>query len=62
VIPVYNEEGIVASSVVALRESLKELGWSFQILLADVPERFLQSENWFVRAFLDGEVPKEEAS
>jgi phospholipid/cholesterol/gamma-HCH transport system ATP-binding protein len=33
-----------------------------RILLADVPERFLQSENWFVRAFLDGEVPKEEAS
>jgi phospholipid/cholesterol/gamma-HCH transport system ATP-binding protein len=33
-----------------------------RILLADVPERFLRSENWFVRAFLDGEVPKEEAS
>jgi len=31
-----------------------------KILLADVPERFLQSENWFVRAFLDGEVPDEE--
>jgi phospholipid/cholesterol/gamma-HCH transport system ATP-binding protein len=33
-----------------------------RILLADVPERFLKSENWFIRAFLDGEVPKEEAS
>jgi phospholipid/cholesterol/gamma-HCH transport system ATP-binding protein len=33
-----------------------------RILLADIPERFLRSENWFVRAFLDGEVPKEEAS
>ena len=31
-----------------------------KILLADVPERFLLSENWFVRAFLDGEVPDEE--
>ena len=30
------------------------------LLLADVPERFLESENWFVRAFLDGEVPAEE--
>ncbi|MCJ7754002.1 MAG: ATP-binding cassette domain-containing protein, partial [Thermoanaerobaculales bacterium] len=31
-----------------------------RILLADVPERFLQSENWFIRAFLDGEVPDDE--
>jgi ABC-type transporter Mla maintaining outer membrane lipid asymmetry ATPase subunit MlaF len=31
-----------------------------KILLADVPERFLLSENWFVRAFLDGEVPDDE--
>lgn len=35
VIPVYNEEGIVVASVVALRESLRELGWSFEILLAE---------------------------
>ena len=26
VIPVYNEEGIIVSSVVSLREQLKELG------------------------------------
>jgi phospholipid/cholesterol/gamma-HCH transport system ATP-binding protein len=33
-----------------------------RILLTDTPERFLQSENWFVRAFLDGEVPEENES
>ncbi len=31
-----------------------------RILLVDTPERFLQSENWFVRAFLNGEVPTRE--
>lgn len=35
VIPVYNEEGILVTSVVALREGLRELGWSFEILLAE---------------------------
>jgi glycosyltransferase involved in cell wall biosynthesis len=35
VIPVYNEEGIIVSSVVSLREALKELGMSFEILLAE---------------------------
>lgn len=35
VIPVYNEEGIIAASVMSLRENLKELGWSFEILLAE---------------------------
>jgi glycosyltransferase involved in cell wall biosynthesis len=35
VIPVYNEEGILVSSVVSLREQLKELGLSFEILLAE---------------------------
>jgi glycosyltransferase involved in cell wall biosynthesis len=35
VIPVYNEEGIIVSSVVSLREHLKELGMSFEILLAE---------------------------
>jgi glycosyltransferase involved in cell wall biosynthesis len=35
VIPVYNEEGIIVSSVVSLREQLKELGLSFEILLAE---------------------------
>lgn len=33
-----------------------------RILLVDTPEKFLQSENWFIRAFLNGEVPEEEAS
>lgn len=33
-----------------------------QILVIDTPERFLQSENWFVRAFLNGEVPEEDES
>jgi phospholipid/cholesterol/gamma-HCH transport system ATP-binding protein len=31
-----------------------------QILLVDTPERFLESDNWFVRAFLNGEVPEED--
>ena len=35
VIPVYNEEGILVSSVVSLREHLKELGMSFEIVLAE---------------------------
>lgn len=35
VIPVYNEEGILASSVIALRENLKELCESFEILIAE---------------------------
>jgi glycosyltransferase involved in cell wall biosynthesis len=35
VIPIYNEEGILATSVVALREGLKELGHTFEILLAE---------------------------
>ena len=35
VIPVYNEEGILLSSVVSLREHLKELGMSFEIILAE---------------------------
>ena len=33
-----------------------------QILVIDTPERFLESENWFVRAFLNGEVPEEDES
>jgi len=35
VIPVYNEEGILVSSVVSLREQLRELGYSFEIVLAE---------------------------
>ncbi len=31
-----------------------------QILLVDTPDRFLESDNWFVRAFLNGEVPEED--
>ena len=31
-----------------------------QIHLVDTPERFLESENWFVQAFLNGEVPEED--
>jgi phospholipid/cholesterol/gamma-HCH transport system ATP-binding protein len=33
-----------------------------RILLVDTPERFLDSEHWFVRAFLNGEVPLEDQS
>ena len=31
-----------------------------RILLVDTPERFLESENWFVQAFINGEVPEED--
>jgi phospholipid/cholesterol/gamma-HCH transport system ATP-binding protein len=31
-----------------------------RILLVDTPRRFLESDNWFVRAFLKGEVPEED--
>jgi hypothetical protein len=29
-----------------------------RILSIDTPELFERSDNWFVRAFLDGEVPE----
>jgi glycosyltransferase involved in cell wall biosynthesis len=35
VIPIYNEEGILHSSVVDLRERLAPLGWRYEILLAE---------------------------
>jgi phospholipid/cholesterol/gamma-HCH transport system ATP-binding protein len=31
-----------------------------RILLVDTPDRFLESDNWFVRAFLNGKVPEED--
>jgi phospholipid/cholesterol/gamma-HCH transport system ATP-binding protein len=31
-----------------------------RILMVDTPDRFLESDNWFVRAFLNGEVPEED--
>jgi glycosyltransferase involved in cell wall biosynthesis len=35
VIPIYNEEGILHAAVVDLRERLKPLGWSYEIILAE---------------------------
>lgn len=35
VIPVYNEEGILHSAVVDLRERLKPMGWTYEIVLAE---------------------------
>jgi len=35
VIPIYNEEGILEASLAELREKLGELGWSYEILLAE---------------------------
>ena len=35
VIPVYNEEGILHSAVVDLRERLAPFGWSYEIVLAE---------------------------
>src|SRR5262249_22085884 len=35
VIPVYNEEAILSASLSELRERLAELGWSYEILLAE---------------------------
>jgi glycosyltransferase involved in cell wall biosynthesis len=35
VIPIYNEEGILEASLAELREKLGEIGWSYEILLAE---------------------------
>ena len=35
VIPIYNEQGILHSAIVDLRERLKPLGWSYEIILAE---------------------------
>ena len=35
VIPIYNEEGILRSAVIDLRERLAPLGWSYEIILAE---------------------------
>ena len=35
VIPVYNEEAILHAAVVDLRERLKPLGWTYEIILAE---------------------------
>src|SRR5215472_7482341 len=35
VIPIYNEEGILHSAVVDLRERLREVGWRYEIILAE---------------------------
>src|SRR5260221_14121719 len=35
VIPVYNEQAILHAAVVDLRERLKPLGWSYEVILAE---------------------------
>jgi glycosyltransferase involved in cell wall biosynthesis len=35
VIPIYNEEAILHAAVVDLRERLKPLGWSYEVILAE---------------------------
>jgi len=35
VIPVYNEEGILHAAIVDLRERLKPLGWTYEIIIAE---------------------------
>src|ERR1700722_9701983 len=35
VIPIYNEQGILHSAVVDLRERLKPFGWNYEIILAE---------------------------
>jgi glycosyltransferase involved in cell wall biosynthesis len=35
VIPIYNEQGILHAAVVDLRERLKPLGWSYEVILAE---------------------------
>src|SRR5579871_5331452 len=35
VIPVYNEQAILHAAVVDLRERLRPLGWSYEIILAE---------------------------
>lgn len=45
------------ASVIADRVAMMRRG---RILAVDTPEVFLKSENWFIRAFLDGRVPEED--
>jgi ABC-type transporter Mla maintaining outer membrane lipid asymmetry ATPase subunit MlaF len=45
------------ASIIADRVAIMRRG---RILLVDTPDRFLESDNWFVRAFLNGEVPEED--
>ena len=35
IIPVYNEEGILHSAIVDLRERLHPLGWRYEIIIAE---------------------------
>ena len=35
VIPIYNEQAILHAAVVDLRERLKPLGWSYEVILAE---------------------------
>ena len=35
IIPIYNEEAILHAAVVDVRERLKPLGWSYEIILAE---------------------------
>jgi glycosyltransferase involved in cell wall biosynthesis len=35
VIPIYNEQAILHAAVVELRERLKPMGWSYEIILAE---------------------------
>jgi phospholipid/cholesterol/gamma-HCH transport system ATP-binding protein len=45
------------ASVIADRVAMMRRG---RILAVETPEVFLKSENWFIRAFLDGRVPEED--
>lgn len=47
------------AKIIADRVAMMRRG---RILAIDTPARFLESEHWFVRAFLDGEVPEEDVS
>jgi glycosyltransferase involved in cell wall biosynthesis len=51
VIPVYNEEAILRSAVVDLRERLQPLGWNYEILLAENGSRDKTAE--LARALCD---------
>ena len=61
VIPIYNEQAILHAAVVDLRERLKPLGWSYEIILAEngSKDRTIQIGNELAARYtnpLDGQV------
>src|SRR5262249_61750539 len=59
VIPVYNEEGILASSIAELREKLRGFPWSYEILISEngSRDRTVELAQGIAREEAEGEGP-----